>query len=173
MRIDIITVLPELLESPDGWDSLVINRRKPVTHRVHRNIGDIRVCLHYFEECLPSEAFEHPHPWPAAFAIMSGSYLMKLGQSSDRHTKPLTMDPTILMVHGSQYEIVDPLTWHSVIPNDKHGVYTIMVNGEPWPPEIAHTEVRTTKGKDLDKLSPQELQRMLSIFKSFLRDWYL
>lgn len=55
---------------------------------------------------------------------------------------------------NSTYEILDQRVWHSVQPLSR--CYTIMLNGKPW--EEPHQAVRTTKGKDLDKMSSEELQ---------------
>ncbi len=164
----VLQQLPPLLNSADGWDSLLINRRKPVTRRIFRQIDGYRVCLHEFEECSVEESFAHPHPWPAAFAILKGSYLMGVGRSADRYTKPESLDTQILMVPGSRYQIVDPLVWHQITPVNSDRVLTVMVNREPWASNMAHSAVRTTAGKDLEKLAPEVLQRLLDEFKDLL-----
>ncbi len=46
-------------------DSLIVNRRKPITYRVFRYLNDgLRVSLHKFDPCARHEAYPHPHPWP-------------------------------------------------------------------------------------------------------------
>jgi hypothetical protein len=164
--------LPRFLASTAGWDSLIINRRKPVTHRVFRQIGDMRLCLHHFEKCSPDEAFLHPHPWPAAFLVVDGSYWMDINWSLNRQDAPQLVDPItggcfskFLLTRGSCYEISSPLTWHSVTPANDGGVWTVMLNDAPWLPEVAHTQVRTTKGKDLDTMSENELALFLMNFE--------
>ena len=161
-----LLALPAMMDQPDQWSTLVINRRKPFTYRAFFMLGDLRVCLHRFETCDEQEAFLHPHPWPGAFLIVKGSYLMQVGYSSSRTTKPESVGK-ILMVPGSRYEIVNPLTWHSVIPQEE--CYTMMVNGPAWPADYAHTEVRTTKGKDLDKMSHEDTQSMFKVYREFLK----
>lgn len=152
-----------LIGNNSAWNSLVINRRKPYTYRVSRMIGKYRLCLHKFEECEESEAFLHPHPWPAAFQILSGDYLMNVGFSRN-----LTDAPEVVMrqlqVEGSQYEIVEPRTWHSVTPQGGV-VYTMMLNGPPWIPGEHHEDVRTTKGKDLQTMTPAELKQFLQDYR--------
>lgn len=164
--------LPELLHIPERWDSLLINRRKPHTYRVfteykseNPELDGLRVCLHKFNACDRHEAFEHPHPWPGAFIILDGSYQMRFGQSKDRFSKPDHME-TLNLTKYSSYDIVSPLTWHAVIP--LCDTYTIMVNDKPWAADVAHTEVRTTKGKDLDKMPDQELREFLTHFQVLL-----
>lgn len=154
------------MKQEDKWESLVINRRKPYTYRAFYQNGDYRICLHRFESCDEHEAFYHPHPWPGAFLILSGSYQMKIGYSADRFSKPEPV-AEFLMNEGSRYEISNPLSWHTVQPES--AVYTIMVNGLPWSPEVAHTEVRTTKGKDLQKMTQEELGDHFDAFKILLQ----
>jgi len=155
------TELPALLKDPSKWDSLIINRRKPHTYRIFTQLGEYRVCLHRFDECHADEAFLHPHPWPGAFKVIQGSYSMRLGYSKDRFSKP-DMAAEFIMGAGSSYEITNPLTWHSVIPQEL--TYTVMINGTPWDADTAHTEVRTTKGKDLEKMEDFMLKAHLHFF---------
>jgi len=44
-----------------------------------------------------------------------------------------------------------------------------MLNGEPW--ENPHDEVRTTKGKDLENMTPVDLENHLKIFDNLLCDF--
>ena len=83
-----------------------------------------------------------------------------------KDTEPVEVLSLILKKFSS-YEIIDPLTWHSVIPLET--TYTVMVNDVPWDnATVAHTAVRTTKGKDLDKMPEEELLKHLDWFKSLL-----
>lgn len=165
-RLDFaLGMLPSLMEFPEQWESLVINRRKPFTYRAFLNVGGYRICLHRFETCDEHEAFYHPHPWPGAFAILKGSYWMKLGYSKDRFTLPDHVAHA-LMTAGSKYSIENPMTWHTVEPQSE--VFTVMVNGAPWPADVAHKEVRTTKGKDLAKMTPDELKAHFDTFGALL-----
>lgn len=161
--------LPKLLEDRSKWDSLIINRRKPWTYRVYSQLSSgLRVCLHRFEICHTHEAFPHPHPWPGAFIIMDGSYKMKVGYSADRESPMLDVMTTV-MGKWSAYEIVNPLAWHSVIPLET--THTIMVNDTPWTAEVAHKEVRTTKGKDLDKMPEDDLLEHLAKFQRLVEEY--
>lgn len=159
--------LPSLLANRENWDSLIVNRRKPYTYRVFTRLPNgLRLCLHKFDPCHDHEAFSHPHPWPGAFAILEGSYKMQMGYSTDRTSPPMQVT-TLILPKNSMYEIVTPLTWHSVIPLET--TYTVMVNGEPWSADVAHKNVRTTKGKDLDKMPENELIEHLLKFQSLVR----
>jgi len=164
----LIKILPKVYEDmckeiPSEWDSLIINRRKPWTYRIFRKYGNLRICLHTFEPCSEVECFIHPHPWPGAFLILKGSYKHTIGYSDNLFDKPTLLYSEILC-KGSTYEIIDPKIWHSVQPLER--TYTIMVNGPPF--KNPHKEVRTTKGKDLEKMSEEEVKRALTEFKWFL-----
>jgi len=165
-----MTDLPILMDRRDLWSSLIVNRRKPWTFRAFANLKskdqNFRVCLHRFEVCDEHESFLHPHPWPGAFWILKGSYVMNVGYSQDRTSKPSSVSKLVLAA-GSKYAITNPLTWHSVTPLEE--CYTVMVNGEPWDTKtVAHTEVRTTKGKDLDSMSPDDLSAHFATFRKLL-----
>lgn len=164
-----LQILPDLLVKREAWDSLIVNRRKPHTYRVFTTLpSGLRCCLHMFDPCHDHEAFQHPHPWPGAFCILRGSYKMQVGFSADRASKPSEV-LTLVLPRYSQYEITNPLTWHSVIPLEP--TWTIMVNGEPWDRDHAHQEVRTTKGKDLDKMPEDELIEHLALFSDLLDEF--
>lgn len=155
----IYSELPRLLSEHDMWSSLVINRRLPETIRAYRYIGDLRICIHRFSECVPEEAFLHPHPWPAAFKILNGSYKMSLAHSTDRFSEPTDIDAELVLERYTEYSMTSPLTWHRIAPISE--TWTLMVNGKPWDSSIAHTAVRTTAGKDLGQLTPEDLKAFL------------
>jgi hypothetical protein len=162
-----LITLPSLLNMPSRWDSLIVNRRKPHTYRVFTQVDDLRICLHKFNTCDRHEAFAHPHPWPGAFIIMQGSYHMDTWFSPSRTESYRHKVASFVLTKHSKYEIINPLTWHSVIPLET--TYTVMVNGPAWDKEVAHVDVRRTAGKDLDKMPADELAHHLNIFQLLVR----
>ena len=167
-----LNLLPPILDDRAAWDSLIVNRRKPYTYRVFTRLPNgLRMCLHKFDPCHTHEAFAHPHPWPGAFIILQGMYRMQLGYACCGRLDPNPSEvTTCIFTRHSCYEIINPLTWHAVIPLQP--TYTIMVNDEPWDPETtAHKEVRTTRGKDLDKMPEPALLVHLGIFKGLVEAW--
>jgi hypothetical protein len=46
-----------------------------------------------------------------------------------------------------------------------------MINGKAWDEDFAHSAVRRTKGKDLDKMPQDDLVDHLVKFKSLLEDF--
>jgi hypothetical protein len=163
-----VALLPELIDNRDVWDSIIVNRRKPYTYRVFTQLPNgLRLCLHKFDPCHTHEAFSHPHPWAGAFMILHGKYKMNVGYSCNGRLDSIPANvSTFILNAGSSYEIINPLTWHSVIPLET--TYTIMVNDVAWDSEVAHKDVRTTKGKDLDKMPESELLEHLKIFKQLV-----
>lgn len=166
----LMPLLPEIiLNKEQKWDSLIINRRKPHTYRIFTTLpSGLRVCLHKFKSCDEHESFSHPHPWPGAFTILSGKYKMNIGYSNDTLSKPQSV-ASFIMNKYSSYEIVEPLTWHSVIPLED--TYTVMINNAPFSSDIVHKDVKTTKGKDLDSLSFVEIKEAKLTFYNFIQDW--
>jgi hypothetical protein len=158
--------LPGMLENPDMWKSLIVNRRYPHTYRVYHNLPNgNRICLHRFDKFADGEAFYHPHPWPGAFLVLDGKYQMKVGFAKDRESPPQDVMEEMLS-KGSAYSITNPLTFHSVVPLDT--TYTVMLNGPVFAPDVIHAEARTTKGKDLDRMPHEDVLRHLTIFRELL-----
>lgn len=150
------------------WESLVINKRNPHTYRVFTYWRQYRIALHKFDVINGDPAFDHPHPWPGAFAILKGAYRMRLGRSEDRFSLPVPVSDVVLGA-GSSYEITDPLVWHSVTP--LMPTYTIMLNGEPFDDDEVHTQVRTTKGKDLEKLTDAKMTQHKNAFIRYIDNY--
>lgn len=151
----------------EEWDSLIVNRRKPHTYRVFRQFGEHRVCLHRFDPCGPDDCLAHPHPWPGAFLMLKGEYVHKIGYSDSLGTDPTFVFTEIVRPY-SMYEIIHPQTWHSVQPLQT--TYTIMINGSPW--DAQHAATRTTKGKDLDRMSQEDLATHLKTFANLLDGYF-
>lgn len=189
----ILEDLPEMIRAPlrvtpalrngslDYWDSLIINRRKPHTYRVFTMVANLRVCLHRFEMCDEDEAFEHPHPWPGAFVVLAGHYRQRVSYAPSRQDRPRREAMDMILAPGAKYSIVNPLTWHSVQPIIVDGyqppsctdayppsAYSVMINGFPWPKDTAHVAAPTTAGKDLDRMSEEDLKKHLNTFLSLL-----
>lgn len=155
---------------PTDWETLVINRREPHTYRAFiypKELPGYRICLHRFDPCGESAAFLHPHPWPSAMKIFEGDYRMRIGASADlkKETKPVIVLDEIL-AGGSVYAMTEPLGWHSVQPLTT--CWSLMVNGQPWGTDVAHAAAPTTKGKDLDKMTPVQLDAHMDKFNTLL-----
>jgi hypothetical protein len=164
---EMLPEIQECLQKPDEWDSLIINRRRPFTWRAFRQFGENRVCVHMFEACEPHEAFAHPHPWPGAFLLLKGEYIHRVGYSKDRESEPEFLFSERVRPY-SMYEITNQLTWHSVQPLRE--TWTIMLNGKPW--DDSHSQTRTTKGKDLESMNAEELQRHLRCGYHMLQGYF-
>ena len=159
-----VEIALDRLDDLSQWDSLVINRREPFTYRAFTFVGDDRICLHKFDPCSEDNAFMHPHPWPSEMMVLSGVYEMWVGHSKDLHSKPDSVIDVTLSA-GSIYKMHNELSWHSVRPLTT--AYSIMINGLPW--KDKHSKAPTTKGKDLDKFTQEELRSHLDDFRSKLK----
>ena len=160
-------LMPAIFESidDDDWNSLVINRRKPHTYRMSKNFGELRVCLHVFDACDPEDAFAHPHPWPGAFLMLDGEYVHNVGYSLDLESPPTFIYKEIIRPF-TMYEITHKQLWHTVQPTKR--TCTVMVNGPAW---NGHSETRTTKGKDLDRLSEEAMKTLKIDFKHLIGEY--
>src|SRR5205823_428108 len=86
--------LPRLLASDDGWQSLRVDYHPPFVDRVFRDWSPpgaaegarYRISLHRIHPCAPAEALFHPHPWPSAMRIHSGTYEMGVGHGAGDRT---------------------------------------------------------------------------------------
>lgn len=171
--IDLIPDVIDSIRSEDHWDSLIINKRKPHTIRAFRMFGENRVCIHKFEPCEASECFHHPHSWPVAVLMLKGKYLHDVGYTSLGHEDILTApEPIKWMIKeiirpGTIYEITNPYTWHKVQPLEE--TLTIMINGPDF--KEKHSAVRTTKGKNFDSLSEDDLNLYLHYCAVLLKKW--
>lgn len=154
------------LQSPEEWDSLVINRGKPETLRFIKMFGNTRVCLHRFSPCNTDESIWHPHAWPAAFLILEGKYQLDFGYSFDRFSEPEHVS-TCVMSPGSSYEMTNPLVWHRITPLNDSQVFTIMVNGEPF--KEPHSQIRTTIGKGLLPVEDETKDNLMKKFFGLIK----
>ena len=119
--------LPDLLADAGGWQSLDVDYEPPRVERLWRQVRRFRLSLHRIHPC--EKALYHPHPWPSAVHILTGSYVMEVGYGAGDAPPPVAM--TTQLGVGSLYEMIDRDGWHSVRPT--RGLSTsIMLTGEPW-----------------------------------------
>jgi hypothetical protein len=163
--------LYDLLSEEDKWDSIVINRAKPVTIRIFRYIDGKRLCLHYFESCSPEESFYHAHSWPAAFKILQGSYKLDLGCYASVDDNTSVEVSSLILSAGSSYEMTSPLVCHKISPIEP--TYTVMLNGDNYGQELIHKFVKTTVNKNLESLSKDKLKYYLDYFKFIYESHHL
>lgn len=150
--------LPGLLDDRklDDWNSVLIDYHPPVVKRLWRNFEDeYRIYLHEILPCQPGEALLHPHPWPSAMRVVSGTYEMGIGYGSGSVEPPVAA--TVILSAKSTYEMVDKDAWHYVRPL-RHPALSLMVTGKPW-----HRESPGT-GKQFKTLTSQEKERILGGF---------
>ncbi len=129
---DVLKSLPTMLDDQSSWDSLIVNRRKPTTHRVSVTAGWHARQLYTSSTCSRRgiSVHPHPHPWPDAFTVLEGSYRMWVGftltwnsrEPDHRHETVLTAGS---LTRSSNRERGTPsLHWREC--------WTVMVNGRSW-----------------------------------------
>lgn len=151
-------LLPSLLSSPDGWESLLIDISPPRTERVYRYVDGYRLVLHVTYPC--KTPYWHKHQWPAAMKIVEGSYDMDIGYGPDT-PEPCT---TVQMPAGTIYSMEVEDAWHSVNPRTDYTL-SIMVTGDLYPylQEQGYTPL---KNRNLPTLSDERVQQILDLFKN-------
>ncbi len=131
--IDVLTELekqlPEWLEQPELWNTLMIDYRPPKVERLWRQVGEYRLFLHCIYPCTKRQAFFHPHKWPSAVKILRGGYEMGVGFG--KGIKRPKVSHTIYFGPGSGYEMLHRDAWHYVRPVDGPS-FSTMITGKPW-----------------------------------------
>lgn len=117
-------ILDLILDEKTPWQTLDVLYETPRVQRLWVQHGDYRINLHRIFPC--DTALIHPHPWPSAVALLTGSYEMGVG-----HINSQSSLATIQLSAGSSYEMIDPEGWHYVKP--KEICLSIMLTGKPWP----------------------------------------
>lgn len=152
--------LPGLLERRDEWRSVHVTYHPPRVERLWIQHGDLRVLLHRIHPCAPDEPLYHPHPWPSAVRIISGHYEHKIGFMSQFGDNLHTLSTGVLAA-GSEYEMTNRMSWHSVRPLDYHSD-SIMVIGPLYKPSVRMPSPPTEKQ---GPLSPER-------FDELFREWH-
>ncbi len=123
----------KLIQDEKGWKSLYINYHRPFVERLWRPYGEnneYRLYLHRIHPCQPEEALLHPHSWPSAMSVESGSYEMIIGYG--KGLQPSILLGKIILPLGAEYEMTHLDFHHSVRPIGKRVACSIMVTGQPW-----------------------------------------
>lgn len=148
--------LPDLLLRADAeWESLDVDYEPPRVERLWRFLEDgCRLYLHRIHPC--ERALFHPHPWPSAIKVLSGTYEMGLGSSSTAEDP--TEAATLMLTAGSSYEMIEPNGWHYVRPIGGPSL-SLMITGAPWAPK--HPGLKGPKEKSLEPLAPDVRAKLL------------
>lgn len=167
-------LLPALLRDRSQWQSLMIDYQPPHLMRLYRQIGCVRVNLHYFlpAEKLPEtrltqgydENLYHPHAWASSMRILDGSYEQWIGFANHRGIDAAP-EKTLHLVHhkGDSYAMNHPWLWHQVIPHAGEAVSTLMVTYMPkdWDQDVPKST------KQLRALTDAERDFMFDHFEKF------
>lgn len=162
--------LSKLLDDVGGWNTLDVDYEPPRVERVWRSFepeGLYRLYLHRIHPC--EKALFHPHPWPSAVRILSGTYEMGVG-FRETGMMPPGQSPTpppvaakILLTAGASYEMVDRSGWHWVRPIGGPSL-SLMVTGPKWDiqwsPKPKHDHV-------LGPLTHEAKEDILKAFRSY------
>ncbi len=165
-------LIPELLKDRDGWQSLMIDYQPPNLMRLYRQVGAVRLNLHFFMPAddvsaarRRTDAYDenlyHPHAWASAMRILEGEYEQWVG-FADRRGIDAAPAKTQHLLHkaGDAYVMNDPWIWHQVIPRPGQAVSTLMVTfiPEAWDQDVPKSD------RHLRALNTDELNFMFDHF---------
>lgn len=153
-----------------NWKTLDIDYHPPYVQRVYTEWDGLRVMLHRFPTaCGMGDALYHPHPWVSAMKVLEGEYIQNIGHEEyDGNYNPYPVtDTTIVMKSGSSYEMMNPKTWHRVIPQEE--TYTLMITGGLFSSD------KMSKGnkKSDKKLEPLDINTKNKILSKFMKFYSL
>jgi hypothetical protein len=121
--------LPGLLQDESIWRSVYVDYHPPVVERLWLRWREFRIYLHRIHPCSAGQALFHPHPWPSAMRILSGTYEMAVGYGKGETLPPVA---ALMQAEGNfRYEMTDPDAWHYVRPVGEPTL-SLMVTGKPW-----------------------------------------
>ncbi len=149
--------LPSLLKEESKWQSLFVDYHKPFVERLWCEWRGYRVYLHKIHACDSGEALFHPHPWPSAMRVLSGTYEMAIGYGAGSIEPPHAAQ--LLLGPGSMYEMMEPNGWHYVRPIGE-ATMSLMVTGTPW------TRSSPKPDHNLQSLKPKQKAEIFEFFHS-------
>lgn len=149
----------DLLDNEE-WDSLLINKRDPVTRRLIYQEGDTRYCLHYMRSGMTKP---HPHKYNIRVKILSGRYKHRIYHETDAGFFRLYEEH---LKEGSGYEISDPNVFHQVEIEPLAYCWSLMINDYNF--DSPHPDCISTAGNDLRKIEDIEKQELIREFKKLL-----
>lgn len=161
-------VLKDLIHNAE-WNSVFVDYEKPHVERVWTTLEDgRRISLHVIHPCKQDESLVHPHPWPAAFHVLSqpGSvyghslYVMHSFDSNNDNLFECICSQEI--IGDMYYEMLSPNSIHSVTPINGP-VYTIMLSGD-----VIWSENSIKPPYKLSPLNIKRKKEILNIFESLL-----
>lgn len=160
-----IKELPKLMETTEGWSSVEVTYHAPRVERLWCQWGSNRVFLHRIYPCEINQSLFHPHPWPSAVRIVAGLYEHKIGigQTDPGWQEPSTPTTLVtqLLTEGSEYEMTNPRTWHSVRPLEGPSD-SIMVTGPLYVPKV---KMPSSPLEKQEPLSPERFDELFLMWK--------
>lgn len=173
LRTILADELPDLLDRPELWGDMHIIYHPPRVERLWLQRGDQRLFLHRIYPCKPDQALWHPHPWPSAVRLLTGRYEHAIAgtasfKDESGFARPTAALSRMVLAAGSEYEMVNPATWHVVRPLDAPSL-SVMLVGPPYRqdagevPTIAKPEARQPG------LTPAVRAELFAVFSRILK----
>jgi len=108
-------ILPDLLDQPDIWRSVIIESAPPYMERLWTPWEDKRITIHRTYGLEPEErSIYHPHPWRFAVLLLDGAYRMVFGTGPGKEAPTPLGD--VVLCPGTSYAIESIDFWHALYP---------------------------------------------------------
>ena len=144
----------------DEWESLLIDKRDPITRRLFIVRDGKRYCLHYMRS---GKTKPHPHKYNVRVKILCGRY---------KHTIYHDYGDGIHKVYqeylhpDSQYEINCPDTYHEIEIEPLAYSWSLMINDYDF--EIPNDKCISTANNNLGPIPEEEKQELIKEFRKLL-----
>ena len=143
----------------DEWDSLLINKRDPVTRRLFIERDGKRYCLHYMRS---GKTAPHPHKYNVRVKILAGRYKHAIYHASNLLT-PIYQEH---LKQDSSYEINDPNVFHAIEVEPLAYSWSLMINDYYF--KEPNSACISTANNNLDPIPEKEKQELIKEFRKLL-----
>ncbi len=159
--------LPNLIRQRDVWRDVVVDG-VPVMNRLYFDVGDgMRVFLHRLDPSPRNNLpVLHYHQWPSIVHVHKGGYRQQFAFGPPSVKAPpicAAMD----VLPGTQYEMVHPHLWHSVILSKPSWSTMLMKYSHPEFGDNAIPVTDFTLSLKYPSLSAEDRKEMFEQFEQF------
>ena len=161
-----LALVKDLLENKE-WDSLLIDKRDPITYRLFIVHEGHRYCLHHMRS---GKTKSHPHKYNARVKILAGRYehtIFVEEKSAHLDESDRLREVYRETLHkDSSYCIEHPEIFHSVEIKPFAYCYSLMINDYDF--KNPNPSCISTAGNNLGPIPEEKKQELIKEFKSFL-----
>jgi hypothetical protein len=144
----------------DEWESLLIDKRDPVTRRLFIERGGKRYCLHYMRS---GKTKPHPHKYNVRVKLLCGRYKHSIYLDDG---EKLTKAYDEYLQAGTTYQIDDPDVFHEIEVEPLAYSWSLMINDYNF--TIPNDACISTDDNGLGPIPEDEKQELIKEFRKLL-----